>query len=225
MHLILNNISKSYQSQAGLERQILHQLSLQVEKGASVSIAGPSGSGKTTLLNIIGGLDRPDSGEVLFHGQNITHFSEPELAAFRNQEIGFVFQRHLLLPQCTLLENVLLPTIPLKDSKEKKESTQRAHDLLRRTGIWEQRNQKPGELSGGECQRAAVVRALVNNPGLLLADEPTGALDQKNSDILADLLFELNQTEQVTLLLVTHDKQLAARAKKKYYLQNGSLLE
>lgn len=223
MHITLENIHKSYRSEAGRERKILTGLSMQVEKGATVSIAGPSGSGKTTLLNIIGTLDRPDAGQVLFEGEDVTSFSKKELAAFRNRSIGFVFQKHHLLPQCTLLENVLLPTIPLADAHKKKENTQRANDLLKRTGIWEQRHQKPGELSGGECQRAAVVRALVNGPGLLLADEPTGALDQQNSEKLADLLFELNQTEGVTLILVTHDLNLAARAMEQYWLTGGKL--
>lgn len=223
MHIKLQDIHKSYRSEAGRERKILTGLSMQVEKGATVSIAGPSGSGKTTLLNIIGALDRPDAGRVLFEGKDITSFSQNELAAFRNQSIGFVFQKHHLLPQCTLLENVLLPTIPLADAQKKKESTQRANDLLKKTGIWEQRHQKPGELSGGECQRAAVVRALVNGPGLLLADEPTGALDQENSDRLGDLLFELNQTESATLILVTHDLNLAARATEQYWLTDGKL--
>lgn len=223
MHITLQDIHKSYRSEAGRERKILAGLSLQVEKGATVSIAGPSGSGKTTLLNIIGALDQPDAGQVLFDGKHVTSFSRNELAAFRNQFIGFVFQRHYLLPQCTLLENVLLPTIPLHDTQRKKESTRRATDLLKKVDIWEQRHQKPGELSGGECQRAAVVRALVNGPGLLLADEPTGALDQQNSERLADLLLELNQTEGVTLILVTHDLNLAARATEQYWLTGGKL--
>jgi len=223
MHLILNNITKSYHSKAGHKRKILDQLSLQVEKGETISVAGPSGSGKTTLLNIIGTLDKPDSGEVLIHDENVNSFSKEALALFRNQKIGFIFQRHHLLPQCTLLENILIPTIPLKEASLKKESTQRANDLLKRVGIWEQRHQKPGELSGGECQRAAVVRALINAPGLLLADEPTGSLDQKNSDILADLLFDLNRIDQITLILVTHDNNLAARAKKQFLLSEGKL--
>ena len=223
MHITLQDIHKSHRSESGRERKILTGLSMQVEKGATVSIAGPSGCGKTTLLNIIGALDQPDAGRVLFEGEDITSFSRNELAAFRNRSIGFVFQKHHLLPQCTLLENVLLPIIPLPNVQKKNESAQRANDLLKRTGIWEQRRQKPGELSGGECQRAAVVRALVNGPGLLLAGDPTGALDQQNSEKLADLLFELNETEGVTLILVTHDLNLAGRAKEQYWLNDGKL--
>lgn len=224
MHLTLTNIHKSYRSAAGREREILSGLSLQVERGGAVSIAGPSGSGKTTLLNIIGALDRPDAGQVRYENQDITTFTKAELAAFRNRTVGFVFQRHHLLPQCTLLENVLLPTVPLRDAGLKRKSTERADMLLQRVGLWEVRDQKPGELSGGECQRAAVVRALVNSPGLLLADEPTGALDRENSHRLADLLFELNQTEGVTLILVTHDQELAAQAGAQYRLAEGKLL-
>ena len=221
MFLILENISKSYASLNG--RAIFSSLSLQVERGESIAIVGPSGSGKTTLLNIIGTLDTPDQGKVLFEGKELTRFSNRQLAAFRNREIGFVFQQHHLLPQCTLLENILIPTIPLQDSQLKKAGIQRGQDLLKRVGIWEQRHQKPGALSGGECQRAAVVRALVNHPNLLLADEPTGALDQQNSDLLAELLFELNRTDQVTMILVTHDLNLAGRADRTFRLAEGRL--
>ncbi len=221
MYLVLENISKRYDSNNS--REILSHLSLEVERGESVAIVGPSGSGKTTLLNIIGTLDTPDEGQVLFDGRDVTHFTSRHLASFRNREIGFVFQQHHLLPQCTLLENILIPTIPLPDSDLKNAGIERGEALLKRVGIWEQRHQKPGELSGGECQRAAVVRALVNHPGLLLADEPTGALDQKNSDLLAELLFELNKTNQVTLVLVTHDQRLAGRADRTFLLAEGRL--
>lgn len=225
MFLAVENISKRYPSAGAEGREVLSRLSLQAEAGESVAIVGPSGSGKTTLLNIIGTLDRPDEGRVLFREEDVTHFSEGQLAAFRNREIGFVFQQHHLLPQCTLLENILIPTIPLKDARRKEESIRRGEELLKRVGIWEQRHQKPGELSGGECQRAAVVRALINSPALLLADEPTGALDQKNSGLLAELLFELNRTDKVALILVTHDLRLAARAKRVFLLENGRLIK
>ena len=221
MYLILDNISKSYSSQSG--RAILSEVSLTVERGESIAIVGPSGCGKTTLLNIIGTLDKPDQGQVLLEGQDLSHYSNRQLAAFRNREIGFVFQQHHLLPQCTLQENVLLPTIPLSGDDAKKAGLQRGQELLQKVGIWEQRHQKPGELSGGECQRAAVVRALVNQPKLLLADEPTGALDQQNSARLGELLFELNKTEGVTLVLVTHDQSLASRADRTFLLTDGQL--
>lgn len=225
MYLNVENISKGYSSYSGAGRTVLSHLTLEVKEGESVAIVGPSGSGKTTLLNIIGTLDRPDEGRVLFKGEDVTRFSNRQLAAFRNREIGFVFQQHHLLAQCTLLENILIPTIPARDSRLKGESLQRGQELLKRVGIWEQRHQKPGELSGGECQRAAVVRALVNGPGLLLADEPTGALDRKNSGLLAELLFELNKKEGVALILVTHDLRLAARADRVFLLENGRLVQ
>jgi len=224
MFLTVENISKRYTPFGSGGREVLSELSLEVSEGACIAIVGPSGSGKTTLLNIIGGLDQPDTGRVLFKGHSLTGYSSRQLATFRNEEVGFVFQQHHLLPQCTLLENILIPTIPLKDGQRKEESINRGRALLKRVGIWEQRHQKPAQLSGGECQRAAVVRALVNGPGLLLADEPTGALDEKNSALLAELLFELNKDSGVTLILVTHDLHLAAGAGQVYLMEHGKLV-
>jgi len=223
MFLRLKQISKSYFSKGVLVREVLSKLSLEVKEGESVAIVGPSGSGKTTLLNIIGTLDRPDEGQVLYKEKDVSLFNNKQLAAFRSRQIGFIFQQHYLLPQCTLWENILVPTLPLKDRDWKDQCMQRGQKLLKRTGIWEQRHQKPGELSGGECQRAAVVRALINAPSLLLADEPTGALDQKNSQTLAELLFEINQSDRVTLIMVTHDPSLAARANRIFLLKEGQL--
>ncbi len=223
MFLRLKQISKSFFSKGVLIREVLSKLSLEVEEGESVSIVGPSGSGKTTLLNIIGTLDQPNEGQVLYKEKDVSLFNNQQLASFRSRQIGFVFQQHYLLPQCTLWENILVPTLPLKDRGWKNQCIQRGQELLKRTGIWEQRHQKPGELSGGECQRAAVVRALINAPSLLLADEPTGALDQKNSDNLAELLFEINQSDRVTLIMVTHNTSLAARANKIFLLEEGQL--
>ncbi len=224
MFLTLENISKSYPPAGARRRVVLSGISLQVEAGESIAVVGPSGSGKTTLLNIIGAMGQPDEGRVLFKGEDTTGFSGPQLAAFRNRQIGFVFQQHHLFPQCTLMENILIPTIPLRDARLKAESSKRGAELLKRVGIWEQRYQKPAELSGGECQRAAVVRALVNQPSLLLADEPTGALDHKNAALLAELLFELNKTNGLTLILATHDLRLAARAERVFLLENGRLI-
>jgi ABC-type lipoprotein export system ATPase subunit len=222
--LHLKDITKSYYPDTSRNRVILSGLNLEVDSGESIAIIGPSGSGKTTLLNIMGTLDQPDDGEVLYKGKDISRLDPKELASFRSKEIGFVFQEHYLLPQCTLWENVLLPTLPIKNLDWKKKSISKVEKLLKKTGIWDQRDQKPNQLSGGECQRAAVVRALVNGPGLLLADEPTGSLDQKNSDILADLLFEVNSADQVTLILVTHDRILAAKADRIYSLVEGKLV-
>ena len=206
-------------------RPVLEHLSLTVEEGERIAILGPSGSGKTTLLNLIGGLDYPSSGMVGFRGEEITGYSTEQMDRFRNREIGFVFQFHHLLPQCTILENILVPTLAIRDSGEKERRTQRAEGLMKRVGIWEFRDRLPGKLSGGECQRAAVVRAMINAPSLLLADEPTGALDRENVDRMAELLMELNRDDGLTLLVVTHSADLARRMGKTLELRDGRLQE
>ncbi|MEN8202117.1 MAG: ABC transporter ATP-binding protein [Bacteroidota bacterium] len=224
MLLKLENISKGFGNPSDSTfRPVLKSLSLQVEEGESIAILGPSGSGKTTLLNLIGGLDYPDKGRVSFRGNEITGYSKEEMDRFRNREIGFVFQFHHLLPQCTLLENVLVPTLVNHTRPERQLKLDRAGELLERVGIWDYRHKLPGKLSGGECQRAAVVRAMINAPSLLLADEPTGALDRENVDVLADLLLELNQADGLTLLLVTHSMALAKRMGRIMELKNGRL--
>ncbi|MDP2337569.1 MAG: ABC transporter ATP-binding protein [Bacteroidota bacterium] len=225
MLLKLNQISKSYFSgKIPKGRVILDQLDLEVNSGERIAIVGPSGSGKTTLLNLIGTLDRPDSGEMVFENQKLSGFTDQQLAQFRNEKIGFVFQLHHLLPQLTLFENILLPT--LTDKKlQGKETIEHAQKLINRMGLAEVAHQKPSELSGGECQRTAVARALINRPGLILADEPTGALDQKSSGILADLLVELNKEEGVTLIVVTHSMDLAKKMERIYRIENGKLKE
>jgi lipoprotein-releasing system ATP-binding protein len=219
--LSLHNISKSYPSGTTF-RKVLDNLSLEVKKGETIAIVGPSGSGKTTLLNIIGTLDKAGSGEAYFEGTDLMKMDSGEFPAFRNRKIGMVFQLHHLLSQCTLWENVLIPTLPLKLNNG--EAEKRAETLLKRTGIWEQRFQKPAELSGGECQRAAVVRALINQPSLILADEPTGALDHENALMLTDLLLELNQEQGTALIVVTHSMELASKMEKTYRLLDGKLL-
>jgi len=222
MLLNLKNIEKSYTSRYGrVSRKVLDGLDLGVERGEKIAIVGPSGSGKTTLLNLIGTLDKPDSGEILFGDDLISAWNEEELSRFRNRKIGFVFQFHHLLPQLTLWENILVPTLPLK--ADQASAHLRAEELLKTTGIWERRSQKPGELSGGECQRAAVVRALINEPELLLADEPTGALDLENAVGLSKLLTEINLHNKITLVVVTHSMELAAKMDSLYLLKNGSL--
>lgn len=202
-------------------RPVLQDLSLEVREGESIAILGPSGSGKTTLLNLIGGLDHPDGGTVTFKGREITGYTRMEMDRYRNSEIGFVFQFHHLLPQCTLLENVLIPTLVSRE--EKSRIMDRAEVLMKRVGIWEFRDQVPSKLSGGECQRAAVVRAMINGPSLLLADEPTGALDRGNVDTMAELLTELNRENGLTLLLVTHSAGLAEKMGRTLELRNGKL--
>jgi len=224
MLLHLNNISKGY-GVAGSHafRPVLTQLQLKIDQGSVTGIIGPSGSGKTTLLNIAGALDLPDSGSVIFGGEEISRYNEAELARFRNLKIGFVFQQHHLLPHLTLWENVLLPLFPRKNKASSDDLTWGEY-LLRKTGIWELRHQLPGELSGGECQRTAVVRALINKPALVLADEPTGALDESNAVILADLLLTLSHEEGLTLIVVTHATELASRLDLLYTLHNGALI-
>ncbi len=224
MLLQLQNISKGY-GQIGTRnfRPVLNELNLEIAKGDKVAIIGPSGSGKTTLLNLIGALDLPDSGDVIFNNKNITGYSKKELATFRNQHLGFIFQLHHLMPQLSLWENVLLPLLP-KGNKISKEQKEWAEYLIRKVGIWEQRNQKLAEMSGGECQRTAVVRALINKPKLLLADEPTGALDEENATALSELLLQLSDEEKVTLVTVTHSSELAGQMDKKLTLKAGKLL-
>ena len=183
---------------------------------------GPSGSGKTTLLQIIGTLDRPTSGEVLFNGNDLAALSDTELARIRNQEIGFIFQLHHLLPQCTVLENVLVPTLT-GDTMTREPALKRAERLLKRVGLMDRLHHRPGQLSGGERQRVAVVRALINEPRLLLADEPTGALDRTSAENLANLILELNREEGVALLVITHAIDLAQRMERILELRDGRL--
>jgi len=220
------NISKSFGNQKDNTLQIvLKDLNFSMKEGERLAILGPSGSGKTTFLNIMGTLDNVDSGKVFFKDREITKLNSGELDHFRNREIGFIFQFHHLLPQCTLLENVLIPTLVISDDAERRRKTDEAKKLLKRVGIWEHRDKLPSKLSGGECQRVAVTRAMINNPALILADEPTGSLDRENAEIIADLLIELNEKDGVSLLLVTHSEELAGRMNKIYRLFGGQLKE
>lgn len=196
---------------------------LVLERGASLAVLGPSGCGKSTLLNCIGTLDRPTSGEVLLDGADWQRLAPAEIARLRAHRIGFVFQLHHLLPQCTVWENVLLPTLADPTAPDP-EAPERAARLLERVGLSARRNHRPGELSGGERQRAAVVRALINRPALLLADEPTGSLDAASAESLGDLLAGLNREEGVTLIVATHSPELAARMARTGRLHEGRLL-
>jgi lipoprotein-releasing system ATP-binding protein len=220
MILELGGVTKSYASPEGVETAVLRGVDLTLAKGDSLAIAGPSGCGKSTLLNIIGTLDRPTAGKVVLDGRDVSALTEAELAQVRSQVIGFVFQMHHLLPQCSILENVLVPTLVAKESGD---AEARGRKLLERVGLGHRLTHRPGQLSGGECQRAAVVRALINNPKLLLADEPTGSLDRASAESLAQLLGELNKEEGVALVFVTHAADLAARAGKVYELKDGKL--
>jgi len=220
----LVDLSKSYgePGEAG-SVSVLKGISLRIQKGRSIVVVGPSGCGKSTLLNIVGALDQPTSGKVLFDGRNLAEVPDNELARIRNREIGFIFQLHHLLPQCTVLENVLVPTLAGADGARAPETRQRAEELLERVGLKDRMSHRPGELSGGQRQRVAVARALINEPNLLLADEPTGSLDEETSQSIADLLVELNQDVGVTLVVVTHSSVLAERIGDVMELHGGRL--
>jgi lipoprotein-releasing system ATP-binding protein len=217
--LELRGITKRYE---GADDDVLAGVDLAVDAGESLAIVGPSGSGKSTLLNIIGTLDHPSGGSVVLEGQDVSSLDEKGLAALRNRRIGFVFQLHHLLPQCTILENVLVPALVQGDMAA---AEQRGRDLLDRVGLSHRLGHRPGKLSGGERQRVAVVRALINQPVLLLADEPTGSLDRAASDAISDLLAELNREQGVAVVTVTHAARLAERMGRVLELQDGRLQE
>jgi lipoprotein-releasing system ATP-binding protein len=220
----LVGLAKAYESAGGAgPLYILKELDLRIERGESVAIVGPSGSGKSTLLNILGTLDRPTAGRVILGGRELGQLDEVALAGIRNQEIGFIFQDHHLLPHCTVLENVLVPTLAAPRSAQRQEAGARALRLLERVGLSGRLHHLPGQLSGGERQRVAVVRSLINQPLLVLADEPTGALDAVSAQALGQLLVELNREEGVTLVVVTHSQELAARMGRILELRGGKL--
>src|SRR5688572_16574930 len=222
--LQLQNVSKRFDSpESGEHLEVLRGINLELARGASLAIVGPSGSGKSTLLNIIGTLDRPSSGNVVLSGRNLSSLNDEELASVRNEKIGFVFQSHYLLAQCSVLENVLVPTVPQKGRRDDKQVVERAKKLLGRVGLAERTNYRPGQLSGGERQRVAVVRALINEPEFLLADEPTGALDAASAAELARLLLEVNRQDGVALIVVTHALDLARQMQRVYELRQGEL--
>ncbi len=222
--LELKHVSKEYESAAGGETlSVLNGVTLSIDAGDSLSIIGPSGSGKSTLLNIMGTLDKPSFGEVILEGESLPYENEVKLSRIRNRKIGFIFQSHHLLPQCTVLENVLLPSLVKGGGKAPSDAVSRAEHLLERVGLKERTSHRPGQLSGGERQRVAVVRSLINEPVLILADEPTGALDQENAVQLMELLSELNREENVTLVVVTHDRELAAKLNQVMELRRRNL--
>ncbi|MFC1538502.1 ABC transporter ATP-binding protein [Candidatus Latescibacterota bacterium] len=223
MLIELKQIRKEYDTPSGgAHVTVLNDISFQIEQGDTIAVVGPSGSGKSTLLNIIGTLDRPTSGSVIFEGKSLAEMSETESAAFRNTQIGFIFQLHHLLPQCTVLENVLVPAIPRNKTIPDRYIT-RAETLLKKVGLENHMDYFPAQLSGGERQRVAVVRALINSPKLVLADEPTGSLDRKSADTLGRILIDLNKEESMTLLVVTHSSDLANKMNIVYTLENGKL--
>jgi ABC-type lipoprotein export system ATPase subunit len=219
--LELSAVARSYPEPAG-RIPVLTSIDLAVNPGEWVAVTGPSGSGKTTLLNLIALLDTPDSGSIKLDGREIARLPENQAAELRSLQLGMIFQLHHLLPQCSALENVLLPTVPAKIDSET--AMERARSLLCRIGLESRMNHFPGQLSGGECQRVAVARALINSPRLLLADEPTGALDLHATDALLELLAGFHR-DGMTILMVTHSERAAAAAQRRYVLSDGKLAQ
>jgi len=223
--LKLEKVTKHYVAATGAEPvTVLREVDLDIAAGESLAILGPSGSGKSTLLNLLGTLDQPTSGRVWLDGVDLSTLREEELAAVRNRQMGFIFQSHHLLPQCSVLENVLVPTLADPSRKLRADACERARRLLQGVGLEARLHHRPGQLSGGERQRVAVVRALINQPKLLLADEPTGALDRASAHSLGQLLAGLNREEGVTLVVVTHAADLARQMQRALELRDGALV-
>ena len=216
--LKVENVSKEYPTPRGPLR-IVSDVSLTLSRGDAVSIMGPSGSGKSTLLYMMGALEPPSSGTITLDGQNPFQLQEKELARFRNQQLGFIFQDHCLLPQCSVIENVLTPTLV----SETNGSEARARELIESVGLTDRLDHRPAELSGGEKQRVALARALITKPQLLLCDEPTGNLDHKSADVVSSLLLDLHKQQQTILIVVTHSAELAARFPERYELIDQQL--
>jgi len=213
-------ISKDYATPRG-PLEVLSEVSLSLERGEAVAVMGPSGSGKSTLLHVLGALDPPTRGSVRLDGRNPYELAEKDLAAFRNRQIGFVFQDHCLLPQCSALENVLIPALAAGSAAA---DLARARSLVEQVGLADRADHRPGELSGGEKQRVALARALIREPAVLLCDEPTGNLDRQTADGVADLLFDLHRQRQTILVVVTHSAELAARFPRRFELAGGRLV-
>ncbi|GAB4441545.1 MAG: ABC transporter ATP-binding protein [bacterium] len=215
-------LKKSFISPSGELLEIIKGVSFTVKTGDTVSIVGMSGAGKTTFLHLLGLLDKPTEGKVIYFGKDVTELKEEELASFRNNNIGFVFQFHYLLPEFTALENAVMPLIirgvPFKEAKE------RGMELFKKVNLEERAMHKPGQLSGGEQQRVAVIRAFIGEPAIILADEPTGNLDKKNARNITELFLKLNEEHKTSLVLVTHNDELASMMKTKYKIDDGMLV-
>jgi lipoprotein-releasing system ATP-binding protein len=222
MSLVVTDISKDYTTRTG-PLPVLRGVNLSLSRGEALAVMGPSGSGKSTLLHILGTLDNPTAGSVTLEGTNPFTLPERELAAFRNTRIGFVFQDHHLLPQCSVLENVLVPTLVCRNDSAM-EAVGYARQLLQRVGLADRLDHRPAELSGGERQRVAVARAMVLKPVLVLADEPTGNLDRKNAQAVGELLLELHAQENNILVVVTHSAELARLLPKRSEMNDGTLI-
>lgn len=217
------NITKTYNGRDGNPLIVLDNTSIAIEKGSIVTIVGASGCGKSTLLHILGGLDRPDSGTILWQEESIYDMKKEVLAKFRNKNLGFVFQFHHLLPEFSAIENIMMPALIGNETEQ--EAREKALMLLKDFGIADRAEHRPAQLSGGEQQRVAMARALINNPELILADEPTGNLDERNTEILLDLLYEIRRKKDVSILLITHEKNIAERSDLVYELSHGKLAE
>jgi lipoprotein-releasing system ATP-binding protein len=221
MTLEVAGLSKDYPTPSGPLR-VLRDVALRIDRGDALAVMGPSGSGKSTLLHILGTLDRPTAGTVRLDGKDPFALAEPELADFRNRHVGFVFQEHHLLPQCSVLENVLIPTLVNRADKPA-EVEAYAKELVRRVGLSERSGHRPVELSGGERQRVAIARALIHRPALLLADEPTGNLDRRTAQTIGELLLELHRQERTILIAVTHSTDLACTFPRRMEMGDGAL--
>tara|TARA_B100000614_G_scaffold260760_1_gene288490 strand:- start:225 stop:908 length:684 start_codon:yes stop_codon:yes gene_type:complete len=222
----LKDIFKSYsEGEDNPRRNILDSFNLLINFDESISIVGPSGCGKTTLLNILGTLDKPDSGEVIFKGELVTHMNDDQLSKLRAEKIGFIFQSHYLLPQISVIENVILPTLAVNRKHNKSIIFDEAESLLNQVGLKKQVHKFPSQLSGGEKQRVAIVRSLINKPNLILADEPTGSLDKSRGEDIIDLLKSLCVNNQTSLVVVTHDVEIASQMKRRLYYKNSDFIE
>ena len=222
----LKDIFKSYsEGEDNPRRNILDSFNLLINFDESISIVGPSGCGKTTLLNILGTLDKPDSGEVIFKGELVTHMSDDQLSKLRAEKIGFIFQSHYLLPQISVIENVILPTLAVNRKQNNSVIFDEAESLLSQVGLKKHAHKFPSQLSGGEKQRVAIVRSLINKPNLVLADEPTGSLDKSRGEDIIDLLKSLCVNNQTSLVVVTHDVEIASQMKRRLCYKNYDFIE
>ncbi len=219
----LENVYKSYRSAGAPEQEVLKGINFRLKKDDSIAITGSSGCGKSTLLNLIGGLDRPSSGSVYFNGKAINEMDETEIVEHRLNKIGFIFQEHHLLPQCSVFENILIPTIPRKAQGRKNNPCGYAVQLLEESNLLDKKDSMPSLLSGGEKQRVAVIRALINRPELILADEPTGSLDKENALKIIQMLVAAAEKYSISLVVVTHSDEIASKMKLKYKLSDGRL--
>ena len=222
MFIVGKNLRKVYQLEGGEKVEALKGVNIEIEKGEIVGLMGPSGSGKSTLLNLLGGIDKPTDGEVIIDGKNINRMKDKELAKFRNKNIGFVFQFHYLLPEFTALENVVIPTQFYKYMRYR-DAERKATDLLTKLNLKDRINHKPSQMSGGEQQRVAIARAIINEPQIILADEPTGNLDSTNTKAVMEILIKLNREKNITIVIATHDNFVASFCNRIVRLKDGMI--